>query len=283
MSTLDTTPGVEVTGGSLGHGLGVGLGIALGVRLAGRASRVFIELSDGELQEGATWEAAMAGSHFALDNVVALNDCNGIQADGRIVLHMEPIAEKWRAFGWDTIEIDGNNMEQIIGALAASRARNGRPKAIVLRTLPGKGVGTLERREKATSCASRRTSGRSSVANWRTAMTTRPGVSESMAASESVAGAGFVQAPLGLALRALGQARPDVVGLTADMAKYTDILPFAEAFPERFFNVGMAEQNMIAMAAGLAKTGLFRTARPTGCSRPAGHTTSSRSPAPTAD
>ncbi len=149
MSTLDTTPGVEVTGGSLAHGLGVGLGIALGVRLAGRASRVFVELSDGELQEGATWEAAMAGSHFGLDNVVALNDCNGIQADGRIVLRMEPVADKWRAFGWDTIEIDGNDMEQITGALAASRARNGRPKAVVLRTLPGKGVATLERREKA--------------------------------------------------------------------------------------------------------------------------------------
>lgn len=87
-------------------------------------------------------------------------------------------------------------------------------------------------------------------------MTARPGVSESMAASESVTGRPSVHAPLGVALRALGQARPDVVGLTADLAKYTDILPFAEAFPERFFNVGMAEQNMIAMAAGLAKTGL---------------------------
>ena len=149
MSTLDTTPGVEVTGGSLGHGLGVGLGIALGLRLAGRPARVFVELSDGELQEGATWEAAMAASHFALDHVVALNDCNGIQADGGIVLNMEPVAAKWRAFGWDTVEIDGNDMEAIAGALRASRERNGRPKAIVLRTLPGKGVPTLERREKA--------------------------------------------------------------------------------------------------------------------------------------
>jgi transketolase len=140
MSTLDTTPGVEVTGGSLGHGLGVGLGIAQGLRLAGRRSRVFVELSDGELQEGATWEAAMAAAHFGLDRVVALNDCNGIQADGRIVLNMEPVAEKWRAFGWDTVEIDGNDLEQITKAFRGSRAGNGRPKAIVLRTLPGKGV-----------------------------------------------------------------------------------------------------------------------------------------------
>jgi transketolase len=149
MSTLDTTPGVEVTGGSLGHGLGVGLGIAQGLRLAGRRSRVFVELSDGELQEGATWEAAMAAAHFGLDRVVALNDCNGIQADGRIVLDMEPVAEKWRAFGWDTVEIDGNDLPQITKAFRGSRAENGRPKAIVLRTLPGKGVPTLERREKA--------------------------------------------------------------------------------------------------------------------------------------
>ena len=85
---------------------------------------------------------------------------------------------------------------------------------------------------------------------------TRPGVSQSMAATESVTGRTSVDAPLGVALAALGRERPDVVGLTADLAKYTDILPFAEAFPHRFFNVGMAEQNMIAMAAGLAKTGL---------------------------
>lgn len=86
---------------------------------------------------------------------------------------------------------------------------------------------------------------------------TRPGVSQSMAATESVTGRASVDAPLGVALAALGQRRSDVVGLTADLAKYTDILPFAEAFPHRFFNVGMAEQNMIAMAAGLAKTGLI--------------------------
>ena len=82
MSTLDTTPGVEMIGGSLGHGLGQGVGQALGLRLDGLPSRVFVELSDGEMQEGATWEAAMAGAHFRLDNLVALIDCNGIQADG---------------------------------------------------------------------------------------------------------------------------------------------------------------------------------------------------------
>jgi len=149
MSTLDTTPGVEIIGGSLGHGLGQGVGQALGLRLDRLAARVFVELSDGEMQEGATWEAAMAGASFGLDNLVALIDCNGIQADGRIVLDMEPIADKWRAFGWDTVEIDGNDIGAIVSALARARGRTGRPKAIVLRTLPGKGVPTLETREKA--------------------------------------------------------------------------------------------------------------------------------------
>jgi transketolase len=149
MSTLDTTPGVEVIGGSLGHGLGQGVGQALGLRLDKSPARVFVELSDGEMQEGATWEAAMSASSFRLDNLVALIDCNGIQADGKVVLDMEPVADKWRAFGWDTQEIDGNDMAAIVAALKAARATGGKPHAIVLRTLPGKGVPTLETREKA--------------------------------------------------------------------------------------------------------------------------------------
>lgn len=148
MSTLDTTPGVEMIGGSLGHGLGQGIGQALGLRLDGSSARVFVELSDGEMQEGSTWEAAMSASHFGLDNLVALVDCNGIQADGPIVLAVEPVAEKWRAFGWDTQEIDGNDLATIVAALKNARAADGRPKAIVLRTVPGKGVRRIEESEK---------------------------------------------------------------------------------------------------------------------------------------
>lgn len=148
MSTLDTTPGVEMIGGSLGHGLGQGVGQALGLRLDKSDARVFVELSDGEMQEGSTWEAAMSASHFKLDGLVALIDCNGIQADGPVVLDMEPVADKWRAFGWQTAEIDGNDMTAVISALADARDRNGKPKAIVLRTLPGKGVPRIETSEK---------------------------------------------------------------------------------------------------------------------------------------
>ena len=123
MSTLDTTPGVEVIGGSLGHGLGQGVGQALGLRLDRSDARVFVELSDGELQEGSTWEAAMSASHFRLDGLVALIDCNGIQADGPVVLDMEPVADKWTSFGWETFEIDGNDMTAVVAALAGARAQ----------------------------------------------------------------------------------------------------------------------------------------------------------------
>ncbi|MDR3374389.1 MAG: transketolase [Ancalomicrobiaceae bacterium] len=149
MSTLDTTPGVEIIGGSLGHGLGQAVGMALGLRLHNSSARIFCELSDGELQEGSTWEAALSGASFGLDNLVALIDCNGIQADGAIVIEIEPVADKWRAFGWQVQEIDGNDMSAIVAALHSARATAGRPHAIVLRTKPGKGVPTLERREKA--------------------------------------------------------------------------------------------------------------------------------------
>ncbi len=149
MSTLDSTPGVEIIGGSLGQGLGQGVGMALGLRLTNKNSRVFVELSDGELQEGATWEAAMSASQFALDSLVAIIDCNGIQADGPIVLNVEPIREKWAAFGWDTFEVDGNKIEELVTAFHGARVRNAKPKAIVARTRPGNGIPLVEQKEKA--------------------------------------------------------------------------------------------------------------------------------------
>lgn len=149
MSTFDELPGIEVVGGSLGQGLGQAIGMALGQRLDQLGARVYAELSDGELQEGSTWEGAFAAATFKLDNLVALIDCNGIQADGAIHVQIEPVAEKWRSFGWDTTEINGNDMAALTTALAGARAIDGRPKAIVLRTTPGKGVPGIERRERA--------------------------------------------------------------------------------------------------------------------------------------
>jgi len=149
MSTFDDLPGMEIVGGSLGQGLGQAVGMALGLRIDGRDSRVFCEVSDGELQEGSTWEALMSGATFGCDNLVALFDCNGVQADGAVHVQLEPVLDKIASFGWSSIEIDGNDMAALVGALAASRQRDGRPKAIIMRTQPGSGIPTLEKRERA--------------------------------------------------------------------------------------------------------------------------------------
>lgn len=149
MSTFDDTPGVEMVGGSLGHGLGQAVGMSMALKMDGRSARVFCEFSDGELQEGSTWEAAMGAATFNCDNLVALIDCNGIQADGPVTVRIEPVADKFTAFGWDTVEVNGNDIEALIGALEGARERNGRPKCIVMRTTPGFGVPTIMARERA--------------------------------------------------------------------------------------------------------------------------------------
>lgn len=149
MSTFDETPGVEMVGGSLGHGLGQAVGMAMGLRLDVSSARVFCEFSDGELQEGSTWEAAMGAATFKCDNLVALIDCNGIQADGPVTVRIEPVADKMAAFGWESREINGNSVEELVAALEASRTPNGKPKAIVLRTTPGFGVPTIMARDRA--------------------------------------------------------------------------------------------------------------------------------------
>ncbi|MDP1878279.1 MAG: transketolase [Actinomycetota bacterium] len=149
MSTFDDLPGIEIVGGSLGQGLGQAVGMAVGLRIDAGPARVFCEVSDGELQEGSTWEALMSAATFGCDNLVALFDCNGVQADGAVHVALEPVADKISAFGWDTVEIDGNDIEAVVDALAGARATDGRPKAIVMRTTPGFGIPSLMRRERA--------------------------------------------------------------------------------------------------------------------------------------
>lgn len=148
MSTFDETPGVEITSGSLGHGLGQGVGMALALRLDQVPAKVIVELSDGEMQEGSTWESAMAGASFGLDNLWVIADCNGIQADGPMVLDIEPVLAKWQAFGWNASEVDGNDVAALVAAFDRLRDLKG-PKIIVARTTPGFGVPTLIARERA--------------------------------------------------------------------------------------------------------------------------------------
>lgn len=150
MSAPETTPGVEMTGGSLGHGLTQAVGMALGLRLQGRDARVINLLSDGECQEGSTWEAALAGAHHRLDHLVAIIDCNKQQADGppAKIMGIEPLHEKWAAFGWHTQRVSGHDLPALLAAFAQMRATPGQPHALVVDTLMGRGVRTFEEREK---------------------------------------------------------------------------------------------------------------------------------------
>ena len=139
-------PGVEISTGSLGQGLSVACGIALSRKLDKAANRVYAVLGDGELQEGQIWEAAMTGAHYKLDNLCVLVDNNGLQIDGPVakVMGVEPITDKWRAFGWDVQDIDGHDMAQITAALDKAETIKGKPSAIVCRTVKGKGSTCFE-------------------------------------------------------------------------------------------------------------------------------------------
>jgi len=139
-------PGVEISTGSLGQGLSIANGIALGLRLDALNSRVYCLLGDGETQEGQVWEAAMTAAHFELDNLCAFIDNNGLQIDGHCcdVMQIEPIVDKWAAFGWHVIDINGHDMGAILSALNEAETVKGKPTMIVARTVKGKGVSIFE-------------------------------------------------------------------------------------------------------------------------------------------
>ncbi len=140
------TPGVEVASGSLGQGLSIAVGMSLAARIDKKDYRVYVLMGDGEIQEGNIWEAAMSARQFACDNVCAILDYNGFQIDGRTcdVMNLEPMAEKWKAFGWHTIEIDGHNMQQILAAYEEAKTVKGKPSIIIAKTIKGKGVSFME-------------------------------------------------------------------------------------------------------------------------------------------
>ncbi|OGC91404.1 MAG: transketolase [candidate division Zixibacteria bacterium RBG_16_53_22] len=144
-SKLDT-PGVEVSSGSLGQGLSVAVGAALGSRMDRHQRRIYCIMGDGEQQEGSIWEAAMAAAHYKLDNLCAIVDFNKAQIDGFVenVMGIEPLADKYRAFNWYVVEIDGHDMDSIVEAFERARALKGRPTVILAHTIMGKGVSFME-------------------------------------------------------------------------------------------------------------------------------------------
>jgi transketolase len=141
-----STPGVEMSAGSLGMGLSFAIGVALAARLDSRNYRTYVLLSDGECQEGQTWEAALSASHFKVDNLTTIVDYNGIQLSGRIcdIIDLEPFIEKWQAFGWHTIDVDGHDLSQILVACQEAEKMKGKPTIIIAHTIKGKGVSFME-------------------------------------------------------------------------------------------------------------------------------------------
>jgi transketolase len=139
-------PGVEFSTGSLGHGLSVGVGLAYAARLDGQGHRVFVLLSDGELDEGSNWEAILFAAHHRLGNLIAIVDYNKLQSLGSVAetLELEPLAEKWRAFGWLVREVDGHDHPALLASLEVDPAESPRPTCVIAHTRKGKGVSFME-------------------------------------------------------------------------------------------------------------------------------------------
>lgn len=144
--SMNDTPGVEVSSGSLGQGLSVAVGAALGSKMDKHPRRVYCIMGDGEQQEGSIWEAAMAAAHYKLDNLCGIIDFNRAQIDGFVqdVMGIEPLADKYRAFNWYVVEVDGHDMDSIVEAFERARMLLGRPTVIIAHTIMGKGVSFME-------------------------------------------------------------------------------------------------------------------------------------------
>lgn len=140
------TPGVDISSGSLGQAFSAACGMAAAGKLDKKDYRIYVLLGDGEIQEGQIWEAAMSASHYKLDNLCAILDYNGFQIDGRIedIMAIEPVVDKWKAFGWYTIEIDGHNFDEILNAYNEAESVKGKPTIIIAKTVKGKGVSFME-------------------------------------------------------------------------------------------------------------------------------------------
>jgi transketolase len=143
-------PALEASTGSLGQGLSIGLGMAQGAKLDGRSTRVYVVLGDGEIQEGQIWEAAMYASYNKVDNCVAIVDYNRIQLDGFVkdILDVEPLADKWKGFGWHVIEVDGHSIPALLSAWDEAEKTKAIPTVVIAHTVKGKGVSFMENNPK---------------------------------------------------------------------------------------------------------------------------------------
>jgi transketolase len=282
-------PGVEISSGSLGQGLGVAVGNALAGKLLGMPYRVYCIMGDGEQQEGSVWEAAMAAGHYKLDNLCGIIDKNDLQIDGwvRDVMNVDPLAEKYRAFNWKVLEIDGHDMAKILEAFENARANNDLPTLLIAHTVKGKGVSFMENVAGWHGVAPNREQFEKAIVDLATPSVPRARV-EALLARAAEYGAQVARKTkdalptfrrdywwnagstmkvdmdatrMGFG-RGLEKAGADerVVTLHADISGSIRITDFEAKHPERqhrVFSVGIAEQNMMEVAAGLAKEGLI--------------------------
>ena len=142
---MNKTPGIDISSGSLGNGLAIGVGMAMSGRLHHQDYMTYVMLGDGEVQEGMVWEAAMAAHHHDLGNLVGIVDCNGVQINGWVneIMTVEPLADKWRAFGWNVVEVNGHNMKDLLTVLHTAKTMR-HPTVILMRTVKGRGVSFME-------------------------------------------------------------------------------------------------------------------------------------------
>jgi transketolase len=266
------TPGVDYTTGSLGQGLSLGVGMALSLRSDQPGSKVYVLLGDGELNEGQIWEAALAASKFGLKNLIAIVDYNDLQLDGfcHTIMPIEPLKDKWLSFGWDVLEINGHDFNEIIASINLAGKSNGKPTVIIARTVKGKGVSFMENvcdwhGIAPNVCqyimAIEEISGSQGLENLKKkfkSLAAMLGEQEALRNKKS-ADIPCAQKPTrdayGEVLAELGGENSRIVVLEADISKSTRTKIFADHFPERFYQFGVAEANMMAAAAGFASTG----------------------------
>jgi len=268
-------PFVAVPTGSLGQGLAVGLGMALQARLAGAGYRTYVLMGDGETAEGSVWEAAALASHYNVDNLCAIVDVNRLgQSQPTMLQHeMQIHQQRWAAFGWNALVVDGHDVAQLRAAYAQAAQCQGRPTVLLARTLKGKGVSFIEDKNGWHGKALSKSEADAALAELRQAFRQegagpRPWPQPPTAAVAAPAPIAAPPAPnfkpgqqvatreaFGQALAALGQTDPRLVAIDGDVENSTYTQDFQKLQPERFFEGYIAEQNMTGMAMGLATTG----------------------------
>jgi transketolase len=265
-------PFVDVATGSLGQGLGAGLGLALGARFAGTDARVFVLLGDGETAEGSVWEAAQMAGHRALDNLVAVVDINALGQSGPTMLghDLDAYRRRFAAFGWRAQTIDGHDLPQIVAALRRARRTRGAPSAIIARTLKGKGIAGVEalpgwhgkplppeEAERAIAALESRLHHVPPPPIQRPRTRRAPATPAATATRpDAPAGAMATREAYGQALLRLGATDSRIVVLDGDVKNSTYAERFLDAYPERYVEGFIAEQNMVSVAAGLAAQGI---------------------------